>query len=65
MANPFVRGIIAIAIGAIMVVNVLFPILKGANTSTWTSSEIALYSMLGLAALIVLVYGVFAMGGLA
>lgn len=64
MANPFVNGIITITISAIMLVNVLMPVLKGANTSTWTSAEVALWGTTGLAAVIGLVYGIFAIFGL-
>lgn len=65
MPNPFVRGIIAVSIGVIMLAYVFMPILKGTNTTTWTSAEIALWSVAGLAGVIGIVYGIFAIFGLA
>lgn len=65
MANPLVAGIISITLGVIMLVNVFIPTVKGANTTGWTSGELALYSTLTIGGLIGLVYGVFAIFGLA
>lgn len=65
MANPFVRGIIAITLGVIMLANVLLPVVKGTNTSDFTTAELALWGVLGLAGVIGIVYGTFAVFGLA
>jgi hypothetical protein len=64
MANSLVGGIVSIVIGVIMVVNVFMPTVQGANTSTWSTSEIALYSVLGLAGIIGIVVGTFQVFGL-
>lgn len=65
MSNPFVRGIIAISIGVVMLSYVFMPILKGTNTDAWDSSETALWGVAGLAGVIGIVYGIFAIFGLA
>lgn len=65
MGNPLVYGVIAITLGVIMLVNVFIPVVKGVNTSGWSSGEVALYGTLTIGALIGLVYGVFAVFGLA
>jgi len=65
MGNPLVSGIIAITIGAIMLANVFMSTIKGINTSTWSTSEVALWGVLGLAGVVGLVYGTFAVFGLA
>lgn len=65
MSNPFVRGIIAITLGVIMLANVFMPVVKGTNTSAFSTSELALWAVLGLAGVIGLVYGVFSIFGLA
>lgn len=65
MANPFVRGIIAITLGVIMLANVLIPVVKGVNTDSYTDAELALWGVLGLAGIIGIVYGTFAVFGLA
>ena len=65
MANPLVAGIIGITLGVIMLANVFMPVVKDANTSEFTSAELALWAVLGLGGIIGLVYGVFAVFGLA
>lgn len=65
MANPFVQGIISITLGVIMLANVLMPVIKGTNTSTYSTAELALWGTLGLAGVIGLVYGTFSIFGLA
>jgi len=65
MANPFVAGIISITLGVIMLANVFVPTVKGVNTDAWAASEIALWAVLTLGGIIGLVYGVFAVFGLA
>lgn len=65
MANPLVSGIIAITLGVIMLANVFIPVVKGVNTSTWTAGEIALWGVLVLGGIIGIVYGTFAVFGLA
>jgi len=65
MANPMVSGIIAITLGVIMLANVFIPVVKGVNTSTWTAGEVALWGVLVLGGIIGIVYGTFAVFGLA
>lgn len=65
MANPFITGIIGITLGVIMLANVFLPVVKGTNTSDYTTAELALWAVLGLGGIIGLVYGVFAVFGLA
>lgn len=60
-----IGGIISITLGVIMLANVFMPVVKGTNTSTYTTAEVALWAVLGLAGVIGLVYGVFAVFGLA
>jgi hypothetical protein len=65
MANPMVQGIIGITLGVIMLANVFIPVVKGVDTSQWTSGEVALWGVLVLGGIIGIVYGVFAVFGLA
>ena len=62
--DNFVKGIISLTVAIIMFANVLMPQLKNTNTSTWTTSEIALWAVTGLAGVIGILYGVFAIFGL-
>ena len=59
-----VKGIIGISIGVIMLANVFLAVVKGQNTSDFTSAELALWGVLGLAGIIGLVYGTFSIFGL-
>lgn len=63
MAN-FVAGVISLTLGVIMVASVLIPQVKGVNTSTWDTGEIALWGVVSLGAIIGIVYGAFAVFGL-
>lgn len=65
MANPLVSGIISITLGVIMLANVFVPVVKGVNTDTWTSGEIALWAVITLGGIIGIVYGTFVVFGLA
>lgn len=65
MANPMVSGIISITLGVIMLANVFIPVVKGVDTTNWTAGEVALWSVLVLAGIIGIVYGTFAIFGLA
>lgn len=65
MANPFVVGVISLVLRVLMVVNVLVPIVKGANTSDFTASEVAVYGLITLGSIIGLAYSAFAIFGLA
>lgn len=63
MAN-FVSGVISLTLGVIMVASVLIPQVKGTNTDTWETGEIALWAVVSLGAIIGIVYGAFAIFGL-
>jgi len=65
MTNPMVSGIISITLGVIMLANVFIPVVKGTNTTTWTAGEVALWGVLTLGGIIGIVYGTFAIFGLA
>lgn len=65
MANPLVTGIISITLGVIMVANVFMPTLKNANTTGYTAGELALWGTLGIGGIVGIVYGTFAVFGLA
>jgi hypothetical protein len=65
MANPFVVGVISLVLGVLMVVNVLVPIVKGANTDELSAAELAVYGLITLGAIIGLGYSAFAIFGLA
>lgn len=65
MANPFVVGVVSLVIGVLMVINVLVPIVKDANTSQLTTAELAVYGLITLGAIIGLGYSAFAIFGLA
>ena len=64
MAN-FVAGIISLVLGVVLVANLFMPTVKGTNTSTWSTGEVAMWGVVGLAAIIGIVYGAFNIFGLA
>jgi succinate dehydrogenase hydrophobic anchor subunit len=65
MAVPMVRGIITITLGVILVSGVFLSTVKAQDTSNFTAAELALWGVLGLAGIIGIVYGTFAVFGLA
>lgn len=60
----FIGGVVSIAIGAIVLANVFISSVKGVNTSTWTTQEVALWGILTLSGIIGLVYGVLNVFGI-
>lgn len=64
MAN-MITGIISITIGAVILASVFMTTIKAQNTSTWSTSEVAMWSLLGLIGVVGLVYGVLNVFGLA
>lgn len=58
-----IGGIIAVTIAVIMATSLLMPTLKGANTSSWSVSEVALWAVTGLAVIIGLVLLIFSAFG--
>jgi len=65
MANPLVTGMISITLGVIMLANVFIPVVKGVNTTSWATGEVALFAVVSLAGIIGIVYGTFVVFGLA
>ena len=64
MAN-FVSGIISLVLGIVLVANLFMPTVKDANTTGWNTGEVAMWGVVGLAAIIGIVYGAFNIFGLA
>jgi len=64
MANSLVSGIISLTLGVIMLTAVFIPQVKGANTTGFTTAETTMYSVVGLGAIIGIVYGTFSVFGL-
>jgi len=58
-----IGGIIAVTIAVIMATSLLMPTLKGANTTGWSTSEVALWAVTGLAVIIGLVLLIFSAFG--
>ena len=53
----FISGIITLSIAVIMMASVYMTTVHNTNTSTWTTSEIALWSVVGLIGVVGIVYG--------
>jgi len=53
----FISGIITLSIAVIMMASVYMTTVHTTNTSTWTASEIALWSVVGLIGVVGIVYG--------
>jgi len=64
MANSLVSGIISLTLGVIMLTAVFIPQVKGANTTGFTAAETTMYSVIGLGAIIGIVFGTFSVFGL-
>jgi hypothetical protein len=60
-----VGSIVGLTLGVIMFASVLMPTLKTTNTSTWSSSEIAMWGIAGLGGVVGVVYGILAAFGVA
>jgi len=56
MAN-FIGGIIGLSIGIIIMSAVYMTTVHSTNTSTWSTSEVALWSVVGLLGVVGIVYG--------
>jgi len=57
--------IVSLTLGVILTTSVLIPTLKGVNTSEWSTSELALWSIATLGAIIGIVYGILSAFGVA
>jgi len=64
MAN-MITGIISITIGAVILSTVFMSTVKATNTTGWSTSEVAMWGLLGLIGTVGLVYGVLSVFGLA
>jgi len=56
MAN-LIGGIVGLVLGIVLIANLYMTTVHGTNTSTWSTSEIALWSVVGLIGIIGIVYG--------
>lgn len=61
----FVSGIISLAVSVVILATVFITTVKNTNTSGWSSSEIAMWSLITLVAIVGMVYGVLNVFGLA
>jgi hypothetical protein len=63
MAGMF-QGVLQLVMAVILVTTVLIPQIKGVNTSTWTTSEIAVFGLASLVTVFGLVNGIANLFGL-
>lgn len=63
MAHSLLSGFIYLAIAAIVITNVYLYIIHNTSTTGWSVSEIALWSVMGLAGIIALLMGALQLGG--
>jgi len=56
-------GLISLSIASIVLVNVFISTIKGANTSGWSTGEVALWGTVTLVAIAGFVYGIMAVFG--
>ena len=63
--GSMISGIILLSIGVIVLANVFVSTVKGTNTSTWTTGEVALWGTLTIVAVASLLVGVLQVFGLA
>jgi hypothetical protein len=63
MAHSLLSGFIYLAISAIVLANVYLYIVHNTATTGWTTSEIALWGVMGLAGIIALLMGALQLGG--
>jgi len=56
MAN-FIGGIIGLSIGVIMLASVFMTTVHSTNTTGWSTSEVAIWGVVGLAGVVGILYG--------
>jgi len=56
MAN-LIAGIVGLVLGIVLIANLYMTTVHNTNTSSWSSSEVALWSVVGLIGVIGIVYG--------
>jgi len=61
----FIMGIISLSVGVVVLSGVFISTVKGANTTGWSTSELALWGLLTIVGIAGLVYGVLNVFGLA
>lgn len=54
----FIKGIISLTVGVILLANVFIVTVNAQNTTGWSTSEIALWGLLTLLSIVGLVYGI-------
>ena len=64
MAN-MISGIILLSIGVIVLAQVFITTVKGTNTTTWSTGEVALWAVLTLVSIAGMVVGVLQVFGIA
>lgn len=64
MLGNFIGGIISLAVSVIVLINVFVPTVKNANTTGFTTGELALYGTITLIAIAGFVYSVAGIFGL-
>jgi hypothetical protein len=62
--NNLFGGVISLVLSVILITAVLVPTIKNANTSGWSTSEIAIFGLCSIMALAGLAYGIGAVFGL-
>lgn len=63
MAN-MISGVISLVLAIILIVQVVVPTVKSANTTSFTSGELAVFGLISLIAIFGLVYGAASLFGL-
>lgn len=63
MANMF-GGIFTLVLSIILIAQVVIPIVKDQNVTTWSTGEVALWGLITLVSIMGLVYGAGAVFGL-
>jgi len=53
------QGVVSLVLGIILMTEVLMPQIKGANTSDWSTGEMAMWGIAGLGAVVGIVFGIF------
>lgn len=54
----FMRAALGIAIAMVLVSSVVIQIAKTTNTSTWSATEVTLWGLISLVAIMSLIYGI-------
>jgi hypothetical protein len=60
-----IAGIVSLTLSVVLIAGVYITTVKNQNTTGWTTSEVALWGLLSLAAIAGMVYGTLAVFGIA